>query len=150
MVATDRGSICAPTRVRMWRDAVQAWLYRPEAGAPARLASRVVGRVAAWRAGRPRSTSPVPVVVVGALSVGGAGKTPVVELLARHFLNRGARLAIVMRGWGGCTASGRVAVADAHAFGDEAAAMRRVLPGVDLWVGRAEAVRTAARSADLV
>src|SRR5688572_28627717 len=101
----------------MWRDAVQAWLYRPEAGASMRLAARAVARAGPWRAELPRSTSRVPVV---------------------------------MRGWGGHAASGRVPVADARAFGDEAAAMRRALPEVDLWVGRADAILAAARSADMV
>jgi tetraacyldisaccharide 4'-kinase len=40
------------------------------------------------------------VVVVGNLSVGGTGKTPVVETFARSLLQRGRRVAILSRGYG--------------------------------------------------
>ena len=42
----------------------------------------------------------VPVVSVGNLTLGGTGKTPMVEWLARWFLDRGVRVAIVSRGYG--------------------------------------------------
>jgi len=41
-----------------------------------------------------------PVVVVGNLTVGGTGKTPLVILLARHLTERGLRVGIVSRGHG--------------------------------------------------
>lgn len=44
--------------------------------------------------------SPVPVVVVGNISVGGTGKTPVVSALAGALLARGLRVGIVSRGYG--------------------------------------------------
>ncbi len=43
---------------------------------------------------------PVPVVSVGNLTLGGTGKTPMVEWLARWFAVRGVRVAIVSRGYG--------------------------------------------------
>lgn len=43
----------------------------------------------------------VPVVVVGNLTVGGSGKTPVVLALAEHLTRAGARPGIVLRGYGG-------------------------------------------------
>jgi tetraacyldisaccharide 4'-kinase len=43
---------------------------------------------------------PVPVVSVGNITLGGTGKTPLVEWLARRFLERGIRPAIVSRGYG--------------------------------------------------
>ena len=43
---------------------------------------------------------PVPVVVVGNLSVGGVGKTPLVEALARELATRGWHPGIVSRGYG--------------------------------------------------
>jgi tetraacyldisaccharide 4'-kinase len=42
----------------------------------------------------------VPVVSVGNLTVGGSGKTPCVEFLARRFLQMGVRVAILSRGYG--------------------------------------------------
>ncbi|WP_435017005.1 tetraacyldisaccharide 4'-kinase [Tundrisphaera sp. TA3] len=43
----------------------------------------------------------VPVVSVGNLTLGGTGKTPMVEWAARWFRARGARVAILSRGYGG-------------------------------------------------
>jgi tetraacyldisaccharide 4'-kinase len=49
-----------------------------------------------------RSTEPaLPTISVGNLSVGGTGKTPVAAWLARELAARGARPAIVLRGYGG-------------------------------------------------
>jgi tetraacyldisaccharide 4'-kinase len=42
----------------------------------------------------------VPVVSVGNLTLGGTGKTPLVEWLARWFADRGVRVALVSRGYG--------------------------------------------------
>lgn len=44
--------------------------------------------------------SPVPVVIVGNISVGGTGKTPVVSALAAAMQARGLRIGIVSRGYG--------------------------------------------------
>lgn len=50
-----------------------------------------------WRA---TYRSPVPVVVVGNITVGGTGKTPVVSALAAAMRARGLRVGIVSRGYG--------------------------------------------------
>ena len=42
----------------------------------------------------------VPVIVVGNISVGGCGKTPLIIALANQLINRGLKVAIVSRGYG--------------------------------------------------
>ena len=51
-----------------------------------------------------RHKLPVPVVVVGNLSVGGTGKTPLVVELVEHFKHRGMKPGVVSRGYRGCSA----------------------------------------------
>ncbi|MFW6108058.1 MAG: tetraacyldisaccharide 4'-kinase [bacterium] len=60
-----------------------------------------------------------PVIAVGNLTAGGTGKTPAVELVARWFLDHGARPAIISRGYG--AADGR---------NDEALLLAARIPGV--------------------
>ena len=43
----------------------------------------------------------IPVVVIGNLTVGGVGKTPVVSALAQYFMKQGKTVGIVSRGYGG-------------------------------------------------
>jgi len=62
----------------------------------------------------------VPVVSVGNLTLGGTGKTPLVAWLARAWLERGLRPAIVSRGYGAARGT----------RSDEAAELAVVLPGV--------------------
>lgn len=87
----------------------------------------------------------VPVVVVGNLTVGGAGKTPLVIALAAALQEAGLKPGIVSRGHGGAVArrGGAELVAytgdDAAAvYGDEAVLMRR-RSGVPVCVGRRRA-----------
>ena len=86
------------------------------------------GRVEVYRAA-------VPVVSVGNLTLGGTGKTPMVEWLARWFRQRDVRVALISRGYG----------AEAGARNDEALELEQKLPDVPHLQNpnRAEAAQTA-------
>jgi tetraacyldisaccharide 4'-kinase len=79
---------------------------------------------------------PVPVVVVGNISIGGTGKTPVVIWLARLLRERGYQPGIVCRGYGGSAGIPRCAAPDGNPgeFGDEAVLLAR-RSGCPVWVG---------------
>ena len=80
---------------------------------------------------------PVPVIVVGNLIAGGAGKTPTVLALVRMLKQRGRVPAIVSRGYGG-SASAPMEIGSATAArvgGDEPVLLRR-RAGVPVFVGR--------------
>jgi len=64
---------------------------------------------------------PVPVVSVGNITAGGTGKTPMVAWLARWFLQRKLRVALVSRGYRAARAEG---------WNDEARELRQRLPDV--------------------
>ncbi len=78
------------------------WNDRGPAGALLSPLGAVVALAAAARRAivRPAKAS-VPVICVGNLTVGGAGKTPTVAALAAHLIARGRRPAILSRGYGG-------------------------------------------------
>src|SRR5262249_40719320 len=84
-----------------------------------------------------------PVVSVGNLRVGGSGKTPIVDYLARMLTESGERPAILTRGYArrvardGVTivSDGTHVVADLDTAGDEPLMLARALPGVPVLVG---------------
>ena len=79
-------------------------------------------RRAAYRAGLARrETLPVPVVVIGNITVGGAGKTPLTVWLVEALRAHGRRPGIVSRGYGASTDQPRLVRVDDDpaAVGDE-------------------------------
>ena len=84
---------------------------------------------------------PAPVVSVGNLTVGGTGKTPVVACLARLWQDRGRRVAILSRGYGGqsrgvtCISDGQNTYKKPPEVGEEPYWLARTLPGVAVYTG---------------
>jgi tetraacyldisaccharide 4'-kinase len=84
---------------------------------------------------------PAPVVSVGNLTVGGTGKTPVVACLARLLQDRGQRVAILSRGYGGhsrnvaCISNGQNIYRKPPEVGEEPYWLARTLPGVAVYTG---------------
>ncbi|MEM7215002.1 MAG: tetraacyldisaccharide 4'-kinase [Pseudomonadota bacterium] len=100
-----------------WRSpSWQAWLLSP--------LSLVYGRLAGKRMDfAPSASVPVPVLCVGNFIVGGAGKTPVVELLSGFVRARGLQPGVLTRGHGGAITTPTVVKPqhhNAHDVGDEA------------------------------
>ena len=81
----------------------------------------------------------VPVVVIGNITAGGSGKTPLCLWLAQQLAQRGWRPGIVSRGHGGGLAPGQVREVmpdgDAREVGDEPVLLRR-RSGLPVFVGR--------------
>lgn len=94
---------------------------------------------------------PVPVISVGNLSVGGTGKTPLVQSLARHLTGKGFQVAVLSRGYGRKTrgvqvvSKGSGPLLDPEDSGDEPWILAETLTGAVIIVGekRIEAGRRA-------
>ena len=101
----------------------------------------------------PKVTLPVPVVVVGNITVGGTGKTPFVIWLAQELRKRGHRPGIVTRGYGGKTDAPHRAESDSDPdlVGDEAVLLVRH-SGAPVVVGsdRVAAVRLLPPDVDVI
>ncbi len=102
----------------------------------------------------PTRSAGVPVISVGNLAVGGAGKTPVTLAIAARLLARGRRPAVLSRGYGAERGDDRV-VADGERVllgaadgGDEPVLLARRLPGLRVLCGPDRA-RLAARAVAL-
>ena len=93
----------------------------------------------------PVTRLPVRVIVVGNISIGGTGKTPLVIRLAEWLRERGFKPGIVCRGYGGSTRIPRHAAADGdpRLLGDEAVLLAR-RSGCPVWVGRRRAIAARA------
>ena len=117
-------------------------------------------RDAAYKRGWARvETTPVPVVSIGNLSVGGTGKTPLVEMLCRKLDAMGMRTAVVSRGYGrkggaGVTlvsrGDGEGPLVDVRTAGDEPYLLAMHLPRTAVLVAadRVAAARAAVEQAN--
>ncbi|HEX8835164.1 MAG TPA: tetraacyldisaccharide 4'-kinase, partial [Abditibacteriaceae bacterium] len=124
-----------------------------------RLAEQVYLRLLKRRQQKFGATPPTKiegcrVVSVGNLTVGGTGKTPTVQWLAREMQNRGARVAVVARGYrgrksdeGAVVSDGQNLLLNARDAGDEPLLHTRALPGVAVVIGR-DRVKAAQRAAN--
>jgi tetraacyldisaccharide 4'-kinase len=120
-----------------------AWLFAALSGL--RRALYRHGWMPRYRAGR-------PVVIVGNLTAGGTGKTPLIEWIARRLTQRGMRVGIALRGYGGSGGVRRIAPGEgAASAGDEAVMLARALDlPVAVGARRADAVRLLEPDCDLV
>jgi tetraacyldisaccharide 4'-kinase len=115
----------SPPRLQAWLDA--RWYGGARPGLLLRALERLFAALArlrrsAYRRGWLRSTRlPLPLLVVGNIAVGGAGKTPMTIALVEALRVRGWRPGVISRGHGGSQASpARLpAQPDPTRFGDE-------------------------------
>lgn len=125
-------------RARLERYLTELWYSRRNPPFWLRALVPVYRAVAAGRWGRPDDVPPIPVIVVGNITVGGSGKTPVVAALARTLAGAGLAPAIISRGYGGRGSDGPRAVtpsSDPDAVGDEPVLLAR-RAGCAVWVCR--------------
>ncbi|MDR2215855.1 MAG: tetraacyldisaccharide 4'-kinase [Nevskiaceae bacterium] len=131
---------------RAWYRRSAPWALRPLSGLYRLI---IATRRALYRLRVLSSDHPgVPVVVVGNISVGGTGKTPVVQWLASQLRARGVAVGIATRGYGGSDAGPRIvdSAASADQVGDEALLLARTTDApVCVARRRALAARTLAR-----
>lgn len=111
----------------------KTWRQRGPLSALLSPLSLLLGRVLAKRqkdyaSGLKQSTRlPVPVIVVGNVIVGGAGKTPVTLAIAQHLAQKGWRVGIISRGHGRRTRGAQLVQSgsSAHDVGDEPLLLHR-------------------------
>lgn len=108
---------------------------RPPGLAAAALApaSVIYGAVAAARLRRPGQSCGIPVICIGNLTLGGAGKTPTALAVVEFLMSTGARPFFLSRGYGGRLAGPLLVDPmrhDAAAAGDEPLLLARMAPTV--------------------
>jgi tetraacyldisaccharide 4'-kinase len=83
-------------------------------------------RRALYRAGVLKAKRlPRPVISVGSIGTGGAGKTPATIAIVRYLMSRGYDVAVLTRGYRRAGAGGRVESLDAEKYGDEPVLIRK-------------------------
>lgn len=117
---------------------------------PAELLYRAINRArrALYRRGmlKPRRLSR-PVVSIGNIAAGGAGKTPAVIAIGRFLLDRGYSVVVLTRGYGRKGKGGAVMSLDAEKYGDEPTLIKKHLDKAHVIVG-AERYVNALRYSD--
>ncbi|MEC9347141.1 MAG: tetraacyldisaccharide 4'-kinase [Pseudomonadota bacterium] len=134
-----------------WRGGYPLPLHLPLL--PLSLAWRAGAAIRRATAGRPVRPA-VPLVCVGNITAGGAGKTPTVIALAQWFEEQKLRPHVLTRGYGGALSGSGPhlvdpAIHDASQVGDEALLHAAVAPTV-ISASRAKGAMAAAEGADLV
>ncbi len=117
-----------------------------KAMAPLGNAYALAGKIRRALAGKPYAAS-VPLICVGNVVAGGAGKTPVALALADLLSRRGARPAFVSRGYGGSISAPTLVDVSRHGatdVGDEALLLAAKAP---CWIGRDRAATVRAAEA---
>ncbi len=103
----------------------------------AAYAAVVALRRAAWRNGLLTAQHPgVPVIVVGNITAGGTGKTPLTLWLAQFLRRQGRQPGVISRGYGASDTHARAVPADGKPqdYGDEPCLMAQ-RAGCPVWVG---------------
>jgi tetraacyldisaccharide 4'-kinase len=151
-------------RERLWWEPRASWgdrlLLLPLAPAEGLFRAAAAARGALHDAGVLSATrADVPVISVGNLAVGGAGKTPVVLAIAERLLAAGRLPAVLSRGYGASRKDDRVVsdgervLLDAEEGGDEPVLLARRLPGLRVLCGSDRAAlagKAVALGADLL
>lgn len=79
---------------------------------------------------------PKPVISIGNIAAGGAGKTPCVIAVAKFLVARGLRVCVLTRGYGRSGAGGDVNAPDPERFGDEPVLIKKSVPEAIVVAGK--------------
>jgi tetraacyldisaccharide 4'-kinase len=120
--------------------------WRARALAPA----AALWRAGAWLrgAGARPAPGPVPVICVGNLTVGGAGKTPMVAALMQRLVGQGIAVHVVSRGYGGVTRGPFRVAPERHDFRDVGDEPLMLAALGTVWVSRDRAAGVRAAAAE--
>jgi tetraacyldisaccharide 4'-kinase len=122
----------------------QAFLLAP--------ASWIYGWVTARRMRKPGMRLPVPVIAIGNLTAGGAGKTPTAMAIARFLINNGRKPVFISRGYGGILTGPILVDPKTHRasdVGDEPLCLAAIAPTI-IARNRAEGAVLAQRNGDII
>src|SRR5436190_1192174 len=112
-----------------------AFWWRPAGASAAMLAPLAMpyGAFAAWRMSQRGTAAGIPVLCIGNLTVGGAGKTPTALAVAQILITAGKHPFFLSRGYGGRLAGPvqvGAAIHRAADVGDEPLLLARIAPTI--------------------